>query len=76
MMVSHAGIPEVESAAERSKEGRRMIGQAIIDGLLTPGPGGVILESQYNQGAGGYWQDSGTHTQSSGDYHQGATKVL
>lgn len=72
--MARAGIKEYEKTAE-SEEARKLIGQAIIDGLLSPGIGGVVLSSTYNQGDGGYWQGpGGTHTQNSGDYHQGVTR--
>ena len=53
------------------KRSREVIGQGIIDGLLRP-VDGVAAASTYGQTSGGYWQGSGgTHTQGSGDYHQG-----
>lgn len=56
------------------KEARKLIGQGIIDGLLQP-VGGIIAVDDYAQnGKGNYWQSSGTHIQSEGDYHQGALK--
>lgn len=59
-----------------SGEARKLIGQAIIDGLISPGNGGIVLASTYNQGDGGYWQGpGGTHTQNSGDYHQGVVRA-
>ncbi|MCH7702493.1 MAG: hypothetical protein IID37_12480 [Planctomycetes bacterium] len=61
-----------QKTTEPSEEGRKLIGRAIIDGLLSPGIGGIVLASTYNQSDGGYWQGSGgSHTQGSGDYHQG-----
>ena len=54
---------------------RKLIGQAIIDGLLSPAGLGVIADD-YSQSDGGYWQGSGSHVQSSGDYHQGKTSSL
>ena len=54
------------------KEARELIGKGIISGLLTPGRFGVGILQAYNQGDGGYWQNDGeSHTQTSGDYHQG-----
>ncbi len=56
----------------KSTEGRKLIGQAIIDGLLTPGavflPG--IAATDYNQGQGNYTQKGGDHKQGPGDYNQ------
>lgn len=57
------------------EEARKLIGQAIIDGLLSPVGGVVAIPLDYTQGEGGYWQDSGNHIQSKGDYHQ-AVKFL
>jgi hypothetical protein len=59
----------------RMKEARELIGKGIISGLLRPGRFGISIDvlENYNQGDGGYWQyDGGTHTQNSGDYHQGS----
>ncbi len=61
-----------ESGSGTSEEGRKAIGQAIIDGLVNAGRAGFLLMANYAQGDGGYWQsDGGTHRQNSGDYHQG-----
>ena len=60
-----------------SIEDRKAIGQAIIDGLISP----VSLTFErlateggdYNQGEGGYTQSGGgNHTQGGGDYNQSA----
>lgn len=53
----------------RADEARRLIGKAIIDGLITP-VGGLAVVEDYDQTQGGYWQNTGTHKQQSGDYHQ------
>jgi hypothetical protein len=60
------------------EEARRVIGQAIIDGLLAPGQdGGFVVIADYAQTQGGYWQsDGGGHAQGSGDYHQGKTAAV
>ena len=59
-------------AQQSEKEARELIGKGIISGLLRPGLFGIDILQAYNQGDGGYWQNDGTsHTQASGDYHQG-----
>lgn len=67
-----------EATGKKREEARKLIGKAIIDGLLAAGPdGGYIILDDYAQGAGGYWQsDGGSHIQSSGDYHQGKAIML
>jgi hypothetical protein len=58
--------------AEIQAKSRNLIGQAIIDGLLTVGPHGLLPPfANYNQGGGSYEQWSGTHLQGgSGGYTQ------
>jgi hypothetical protein len=56
------------------KEARQRIGQGIIDGLLQPVGGVIAVEDYAQNGKGSYWQSSGGHVQSEGDYHQGALK--
>jgi hypothetical protein len=51
---------------------RKLIGQAIIDGLLVPSEGAMTAKSKYTQTFGNYWQGpGGEHSQHTGDYHQG-----
>lgn len=64
-----AGKPRENTSDERARE---LIGKAVIEGLLVPRIGGLVLASTYTQTDGGYWQDGGTHSQGSGDYHQGS----
>jgi hypothetical protein len=59
-----------------SVEGRKLIGQAIIDGLLTPtAVVGLVAATDYSQSGGGYTQrGGGNHVQTGdGDYNQPAT---
>ena len=59
-----------------SLEGRKLIGQAIIDGLLTPTAViGVTATVDYTQSGGGYTQrGGGNHVQGgNGDYNQAAS---
>jgi hypothetical protein len=56
-----------------SLEGRKLIGQAIIDGLLTPtAVVGLAATTDYSQSGGGYTQrGGGNHVQGgNGDYNQ------
>jgi hypothetical protein len=58
-----------------STEGRRLIGQAIIDGLLSPSAIiGVAQMTDYGQNGGNYTQrGGGDHRQGgNGDYNQAA----
>lgn len=58
---------------DTTAEARKVIGDAIIKGLITPFAGGIRILQYYNQTDGGYWQNDGDgHTQGSGDYHQSA----
>jgi hypothetical protein len=47
-----------------STEGRRVIGQAIMDGILTPGEALLAVRLDYNQHGGNYNQRGG------GNYNQ------
>jgi hypothetical protein len=60
-----------------SIEGRKLIGQAIIDGLLTPSAVMVAARTDYNQNGGNYTQrGGGDHRQGgNGDYNQAASRV-
>src|SRR3954451_10207987 len=55
-----------------SVEHRKVIGQAIIDGLLMPAQVsfGASVAQDYNQGTGNYNQKCGDHKQGPGDYTQ------
>jgi len=58
---------------------RQLIGQAIIDGLLTSGQASVLplaADPDYNQGQGGYTQKGGDHKQGGGDYNQSPASLL
>jgi hypothetical protein len=62
---------KAQSLTTMSTDRRKLIGQAIIDGLLTPAaflP--VASDPDYNQGQGGYTQKGGDHKQGGGDYNQ------
>jgi hypothetical protein len=74
-----AGRPEdrVEAKSEAlttvSTDRRKLIGQAIIDGLLSPSQAAFLplaADPDYNQGQGGYTQKGGDHKQGGGDYNQ------
>ena len=61
-----------------STEGRRLIGQAIIDGLLSPSAIiGVTQLTDYGQNGGNYTQrGGGDHRQGgNGDYNQAAVQL-
>jgi hypothetical protein len=52
---------------------RKLIGQAIIDGILTPQDAAFLpnaADPDYNQGTGNYTQKGGDHKQGNGDYNQ------
>lgn len=69
---------ETTKLTTKSTEGRKLIGQAIIDGLLTPGAvflPGVDRPSDYNQGQGNYTQKGGDHKQGPGDYNQSPAEL-
>jgi hypothetical protein len=56
-----------------STERRKLIGQAIIDGLISPGEAAfspIAADPDYDQGQGGYTQKGGDHRQGGGDYNQ------
>ena len=64
-----------------SIETRRLIGQAIIDGLLEPTtsvllPGIYSYDPDYNQGQGDYTQRGGDHKQGGGNYNQAAITTI
>jgi hypothetical protein len=68
--------PDDKRLKTLSIEGRRLIGQAIIDGLLTPSAViAVAATKDYNQNGGNYTQrGSGDHVQvGNGDYNQAAS---
>lgn len=60
-------------------ERQKLIGQAIIDGILTPRDAALIdvalADTDYNQGQGGYTQKGGDHHQGGGDYNQSAATI-
>ena len=51
---------------------RKLVGQAIIDGLLTPGSLVITQANDYDQGTGNYDQGGGDHDQGGGNYNQHA----
>lgn len=60
---------------------RRLIGGAIIEGLMAPSA--LVFDrlategGDYNQGDGGYTQSGGgNHNQNSGDYNQSASSMF
>jgi hypothetical protein len=62
-----------QSPTTMSTDRRKLIGQAIIDGLLSPSQAAFLplaSDPDYNQGQGGYTQKGGDHIQGSGDYNQ------
>lgn len=63
---------EVQRLETRSVERRKLIGQAIIDGLLDPEDvAAVVVRKNYNQTSGDYTQSSGNHLQTGGgSYNQ------
>jgi hypothetical protein len=74
-----AGKDDAEEQAKRletlSVERRRLIGQAIIDGVLSLKDisfSPVAADPDYNQGQSGYTQKGGDHKQGGGDYNQSA----
>lgn len=75
-----AGKPEetkAQTLTTTSTDRRKLIGQAIIDGLITPGAAflPVAADPDYNQGQGGYTQRGGDHKQGGGDYNQAAMSL-
>jgi hypothetical protein len=74
-----AGRPDDKAEAKSqapttmSTDRRKLIGQAIIDGLLSPSQAAFLplaSDPDYNQGQGGYTQKGGDHKQGGGDYNQ------
>lgn len=72
-------MPEANDAESRghatlSTERRRLIGQAIIDGVLTPGEALFLPIADYDQTGGNYTQHgNGNYTQNGGgNYDQGS----
>ena len=64
---------EAERLESLSIERRRLIGQAIIDGIWlrqTLPWIHVMADPDYNQGQGNYTQKGGDHKQGGGDYNQ------
>src|SRR3546814_927208 len=60
---------KLKTLASVSTERRKLIGQAIIDGLISPGESAfspVAADPDYNQGQGGYTQKGGDHKQGGG----------
>jgi len=75
-----AGKPDetkTQSLTTTSTNRRKLVGQAIIDGLLTPAAAflPVAADPDYNQGQGGYTQRGGDHKQGGGDYNQSAISL-
>lgn len=75
-----AGKPDetkAQALTTTSTDRRKLIGQAIIDGLLTPGAAflPVARDPDYDQGQGGYTQRGGDHQQGGGDYNQAAISL-
>jgi hypothetical protein len=60
-----------------STEGRRVIGQAIMEGILTPGEAIMAVQLNYTQQGGNYTQrGGGNYTQSGGgNYNQAAVAL-
>ena len=70
---------KLQRLASVSTERRKLIGQAIIDGLISPGESAlspVAADPDYNQGQGGYTQKGGDHKQGGGDYNQSQASIL
>lgn len=65
---------KAQALTTTSLDRRKLIGQAIIDGLLSPAAAllPVAADPDYNQGQGGYTQKGGDHKQGNGDYNQSA----
>jgi hypothetical protein len=70
---------EAECLETESIEQRKLIGRAIIDGILTPAQINLVSAGpviDYKQGTGNYNQrGGGTHTQAGGDYDQALSAV-
>jgi hypothetical protein len=73
-MTTDHGAEESARLETISTERRRLIGQAIIDGILSPVEAALLAVKptvDYNQGNGNYKQrGGGNHGQSGGDYDQ------
>jgi hypothetical protein len=73
-MTDQDGMPEAKRLETESIEQRKLIGRAIIDGILKPAQISLISARpvlNYNQGTGNYSQrGGGKHTQAGGDYDQ------
>jgi hypothetical protein len=60
-----------DDVEQKKAAARKVVGEAIINGLLTGFNAQFRMLQDYTQGTGGYWQtDGGSHIQSGGDYHQ------
>src|SRR3546814_14894032 len=63
---------KLKTLASVSTECRKLIGQAIIDGLISPGESAfspVAADPDYNQGQGGYTQKGGDQKPGGVDYN-------
>lgn len=72
-MAGKRDAAKVKQLETLSMERRQLIGQAILDGLLTPGEATILplaSDPDYDQGQGGYTQKGGDHNQGGGDYNQ------
>lgn len=68
---------ESNAQATVSTEGRRVIGQAIIDGLLSPDTSLMVAQLNYNQAGGNYTQrGGGNYTQNGGGNYDQAAIML
>lgn len=60
-----------DDRAKRQEQIRQLLGQAVIEGLLTPtGFSRTNGDGYYNQGDGDYTQTGGFHDQGNGSYNQ------
>jgi hypothetical protein len=71
-MAKDDAAEQAEGISSMSTDGRRLIGQAIIDGILSPGNAIFAVEPRYNQSAGSYDQTGGgsLYIQNGGSYVQ------
>lgn len=68
---------ESTGQATVSTEGRRVIGQAIMDGILTPGEAVMAVRLDYTQQGGNYTQrGGGNYAQSGGGNYDQAPRTL
>lgn len=77
-MAGRADSDEVQRLESLSIDRRRLIGQAIIDGLVSPAEAAMInfaADPDYDQGQGNYTQKGGDHRQAGGDYNQSAVMM-